>query len=488
MTLDDGRLRFLVKGHQPAARFRLKLDASRSGIALTSQPLFRSIGSTGRRGAAAASSKWFLVTTEPNVDGNPWDICHKLANREDGGIEFVEPDLVQRWPRPRGPSSEGAFAMREGPPHRQNETDFPAVAGDDLWFRDAQHGQFASALEDLPDPGEGRRTRVAHLDSGYDPDHHTRPVHLSLSEQRNFVDADAPNDARDRSSGLFNAFSHGTGTLCILAGAPVERGKGFGCAPYAEVIPIRVADSVVLFRNSAIAQAFDYVHGLCRNPSTRVHVVTMSMGGMPSRAWAEAVNALYERGRLRGDSRRQQLRQRADASRCLSGALQPGRGGLRRDVQRATLCRPESRLMAGNYGPETRWQTSIAAYTPMCRGHVSASRTSSISRARARRPQRRKSPARRRCGFKSTAAPMTPIESHGCGSRRCARRCSITLARTRHARGTLAPASFAPRMHWTPSPPVRRRSASTARRCQPGNLEDPVRPERQRIAAAPCHA
>jgi subtilisin family serine protease len=76
----------------------------------------------------------------------------------------------------------------------------------------------------------------------------------------------------------------------------VQAGKGFGCAPYADVIPIRVADRVVLFRNSAIAQAFDYVHELCRNPATRVHVVTMSMGGLPSQAWAEAVNALYDAG------------------------------------------------------------------------------------------------------------------------------------------------------------------------------------------------
>src|SRR4029077_16840016 len=103
-------------------------------------------------------------------------------------------------------------------------------------------------------------------------------------------DADAPNDARDHSAGPF--------TLSILAGAPVGAGKGFGCAPYAEVIPLRFAHRGVLFRNSAIAKAFDYVHALCRNrnPRTRVHVLSMSMGGLPSQAWADAVNALYDAG------------------------------------------------------------------------------------------------------------------------------------------------------------------------------------------------
>ena len=93
-----------------------------------------------------------------------------------------------------------------------------------------------------------------------------------------------------------NNFSHGTGTLSILAGAAPAGQPGFGCAPGAEIIPIRVANRVVLFRNSAIAKALDYVHGLCQKQETFVHVVTMSMGGLPSQAWADAINALYELG------------------------------------------------------------------------------------------------------------------------------------------------------------------------------------------------
>jgi subtilisin family serine protease len=109
---------------------------------------------------------------------------------------------------------------------------------------------------------------------------------------RNFVDADKPNDATDRSDGPFNNFSHGCGTVGILAGATVPGLKPFGCAPEAEIVPVRVANRVVLFSNSAIARGFDYVHQLCASDRTRVHIVSMSMGGLPSQAWADAINAL----------------------------------------------------------------------------------------------------------------------------------------------------------------------------------------------------
>jgi hypothetical protein len=51
----------------------------------------------------------------------------------------------------------------------------------------------------------------------------------------------------------------------------------------------------LLFKNNAIAQAFDYVHGL-NAADHRIEIITMSMGGLASQTWAEAVNALYEQG------------------------------------------------------------------------------------------------------------------------------------------------------------------------------------------------
>jgi hypothetical protein len=48
-------------------------------------------------------------------------------------------------------------------------------------------------------------------------------------------------------------------------------------------VPVRVANRVVLFKNSAIAQAFDYVHSLNATGANRVDIITMSMGALRPR-------------------------------------------------------------------------------------------------------------------------------------------------------------------------------------------------------------
>jgi hypothetical protein len=63
-----------------------------------------------------------------------------------------------------------------------------------------------------------------------------------------------------------------------------------GGAPQAEIVPLRVADSVVLLRTSALARAFRHA------VNQRCDVISLSMGGLPTRAWAEAVDHAYENG------------------------------------------------------------------------------------------------------------------------------------------------------------------------------------------------
>jgi len=307
MPVNNSEVRLLVKSRPGVSGARLQIDNSK--LRFAAEPLFASIG--GRRGrlAAAPSATWHLLkpVTEAGIASpadvaSPWDLCHQLLEEGlgiagGGEVEFAEPDLQQQWLVGRPGAVAVALATAPTGPDQQNPK-YPTLPSN-YWYRDTRHAQWDAAVAASPDPGDGNRTRIAHFDTGYDPRHLTRPKYLDLKLQKNFVDDDRPNDASDDSSGLINNLGHGTGTLSILAGAGIQGindGKPFGCAPYAEVVPIRVANSVVLFYNSAIARAFDYVHGLCANPATFVHVITMSMGGLPSQSWIDAVNALYDVG------------------------------------------------------------------------------------------------------------------------------------------------------------------------------------------------
>ena len=151
MAPADDRMAFLVKGKGPAARGRFALGPAGANIHFSAEPLFRSIGAAGRLGAAPSGSQWFRVTADAGADSaNPWDACHALMAQGQGvaggGVEFAEPDLLQRWAVVAPPPSAAALAMREGRPHEQNTDDFPAIPADNFWFRDAKHGQFDAAL------------------------------------------------------------------------------------------------------------------------------------------------------------------------------------------------------------------------------------------------------------------------------------------------------------------------------------------------------
>jgi subtilase family protein len=141
---------------------------------------------------------------------------------------------------------------------------------------------------------------IVHLDTGFDPDHKTVPQNLDPTRQRNFVEADKPKDATDRTptQGILTNRGHGTGTLGILAGkklsgmlpSQANTNDYLGGAPLAQVVPVRIANSVVHLWTSTVAQGFDYARQI------NADVVSMSMGGLPSAAWADAVNAAYEAG------------------------------------------------------------------------------------------------------------------------------------------------------------------------------------------------
>ncbi|MDQ3811994.1 MAG: S8/S53 family peptidase, partial [Chloroflexota bacterium] len=354
----------LVKARPLDANRRLAVDGG--DLEFDARPLFPSIDASSSLGVGARTVWQVLEPRFALSEQNAWDVCHQLLARGfgvDGSPppEFAEPDFEQHWQI--GPPLDTALALAGGCQLKQQDSHFPTHP-DPLWFKDASHGQFRAALDVLGEVSAGEAVRVAHLDTGYDRQHAGLPARLNHSLERNFVEADRPTDASDSSVGPLASLGHGTGTLGVLASGAVRDGVPIGAAPFVEVVPLRVANSVVLFYTSGIASALDYVYALCTNAATRVDVVTMSMGGLASQAWAEAVNALYEAGVFvvtaagnnLGNLPTRQIVFPARFKRVIAAC-----GVMANFQPYADL---SMNLMAGNYGPSDKMDTALSGYTP----------------------------------------------------------------------------------------------------------------------------
>jgi hypothetical protein len=310
----------------------------------------------------------FLAPSRIRTGEHPWDEAHRLLNDPvlfefaDGPV-YAEPDLVQEFPHEQltdhEPESFSAPPCAERPPDPYWPTGEPAIG----WHLDNDHSGLKAARECVGDPA-GRRIRIGLLDTGYDPGHESQPLHLRIDLARNFVGGD-PNDATDPGRHFpWNQPGHGTATAALLAGRRVSvPSSGFndflGGSPFADVVPIRIADSVVHFRTSSMAAGIDYaVESGCE-------VVSISMGGIPSRAWAAAVNRAYEAGvaifaaagNRFGPSPPTSIVYPARFGRVVAvcGVTANGspyyRSGFHRHMQ-------------GCFGPTSKMPTAMAAYTP----------------------------------------------------------------------------------------------------------------------------
>ena len=267
--------------------------------------------------------------------------------------------------------------------------------------------------------------------------HDTIPLHLRADLGRNFVDGD-PNDATDPGRHFpLNQPGHGTATAALLAGRKVAVARhGFndflGGAPHAEVVPIRIADSVVHFRTSSMADGIHYaVDQAC-------DVVSISMGGVPTRAWAAAVNRAYEAGVAIFAAAGKSIRPVAAIVDRLSRAVPPRRRGLRRlfrwlallparaAQKDAGLLRPgveDADRARGLHAQHAVGRDGLRTASRLRRGNVVGD-TAGGGRGRAMVAGRRRSP---------------PGPSHGGRSRPCGVRCSRVPGRTcRIARSTSA--------------------------------------------------
>ena len=326
------------------------------------------------RGAGSGSfgienePQWYLARLVEGAD-TPWDQAHaQIAHQlgiDESDVLFTEPDLVhQVFVDADGAvdATSSMAAATECVAEPQDPSRGKATGPDEFaWHLGTGFSQLdaARAKVNFREP----RTRIAHLDTGYFPSHETTPVHLAASLQRNYVGKDGnPTDAGDPDNRrlIFDNSGHGTGTLGILAGGAVAAHGGtvLGGAPGAEIVPIRVADSVVLLRTSALARALRYAADIgCA-------VATLSMGGVPTRAWGEAVDAAYDAGlclcAAAGNHvaalppRRLVYPARYDRVIAVCGVMANGKAYA--DLKRTAL--------EGSFGPKSAMRSALAAYTP----------------------------------------------------------------------------------------------------------------------------
>lgn len=377
---DTGPARILVRVRAQAALTGAKARLSLGGRAVSLEPLCPNEHRSKAIGLVPTHHWYAAELDAPAASaGELWSLAHEALGSAQlaaaGGDGFAEPDLPQTWDyENRVTVKPGTLGAAPGETCEFNAQDpeFPEGPTPFAWHLAEGYSQLKAAREAARAPG--KTVRIGILDTGFDPYHQAMPAKLRLDLARNFVrDGRDPNDARDPfERGLFNNPGHGTGTIGLLAGkrfrpslAGVDFDDAIGGAPDAEIIPLRIATSVILFKTSAVAEALDYLIAPGGNAALRADVVSMSMGGLASRAWADVVNRAYEAGitivTAAGNNypgTPQFIVYPARFGRVIAacGVMANGQPYIREHV-------PAFR-MAGNYGPPSKMATALSAYTP----------------------------------------------------------------------------------------------------------------------------
>ena len=307
---------------------------------------------------------------------NYWDIAH---NHLDASVtkEFFEPDIESTLFREQVSvlklkSSENGYLERWPQPNELKDNL--------VWYLNDNFSQLRKAKDEVINKvgEENCRIKIAIIDTGYQEGHPALPKGFDNPQGISFIKGEENNPAIDKNSGtIAEQNGHGTATMSILAGKEVDievsgqRYTGnFGAIPFAEIIPIRICETVALIRTSAFVDAVDYaINQGCE-------VISMSMAGAPTKAWATVVNKAYENGVILVTAAGNSW-YRGIASVSPKRLLYPARWdrviaatGVSYNnkpyVMEAQLKEKggSSEDMQGNYGPKSAMKSALAAYTP----------------------------------------------------------------------------------------------------------------------------
>ncbi len=300
-----------------------------------------------------------------------WSAAHALQTQlKKQGIEadvepvlHFNPDKEQASARASSGSND---YIPEWPPANAN----PVVKTG--WHLDDEHSQLASAAKRVMENADAH-VRIGHVDTGYLPGHVALPKNLQTG--CSFVEGETNNPGEDKPDSGMDG--HGMGTLGILAGNSVPLSATFnefegyiGGAPFAEVVPVRIAESVIIWNSDNFCSAIEYAL------AQGCEVVTMSMAGKPSRKMAKVVNKAYEEGLVivSAASNCWYKGVMQVAPKCViwpaaferviaaTGALYDHNPYDKDFLLKAKLNFTE--YMQGCWGPASRMKKALAAYTP----------------------------------------------------------------------------------------------------------------------------
>lgn len=349
-------------------------------IAPTPKNYFRSVNSNRRQNDWP--EKEFEFEDTSGEFSNDWDDAHH-AIRNNNNLLFAEPDIDVALPF----FPECTYDKEATSDHSNDEVvdnidysnyidEWPHPKDKKyVWHVENKFSQLKAAIDSVSPLPKDKIIRIAHLDTGYDIEHSSFPralINFDLS--RNFIEGENEKDATDRFiEGMLKNPGHGTGTLSILAGNNIpiagcgESHDFIGLKHSVEIVPMRIATSVVLLRASGFIKAMDYiVNTLNQNNDTRIHILTMSMGGLPSKAWADLVNKAYEQGVFMvcaaGNNFNKfptnNLVYPARFNRVVAAC------GVTHDFSPYAKKEGSFKIMEGNHGPLPLMKTALAAFTP----------------------------------------------------------------------------------------------------------------------------
>ncbi len=328
-----------------------------------------------------------LLYSQPKMKGNAkgWDRAYALYEEiaKHGKYVLIEPDFdldkdnkLVKYMK----SVSGNNYTKSWPRPKSNKNEF-------IWHLLPEFTQLQEARDEVMKlPAKDRKIRIGHFDTGYIPSH---PVFKDLKthKPKSFVPGywEKTNPAIDQinTRSIGEEDYHGTGTLALLGGGMVDKTMSyggyeglFGAIPFAEFVPIRIAETVAL--TGLLNNAQRFTRALYYAIEQKCEVISMSMAGAPARSWAKAINAAYEAGIVlvtaggnswRKGGRRvfpKKLMYPARYDRVLA-ATGVSYNGEPYNFEANSFCHNNlhrGEYQQGNHGPASAMETAMAAYSP----------------------------------------------------------------------------------------------------------------------------